>query len=284
MKTDCPLCGGRSEREFQVHGHWVLECLECSHRFAFPEDPEAHVERIYGDDYFRGGGAGYPDYLAEEPILREHGRRYAKLIARFADPGRLLDVGSAAGFLLSGFLEAGWSGCGIEPNRAMAAHARERLGLCVFEGTLDDFDGDESFDLVTLVQVLPHFVDPVRALERSASLTRSGGLCLVETWNRESWTARLSGRRWHEYSPPSVLHWFTPESVARLMARFGLHELARGRPSKKLSAAHAKSLLGYKLAPGRLGRLVGRTLDFVPDAWSLPYPAEDLFWLVCRKG
>jgi SAM-dependent methyltransferase len=240
------------------------------------------VGRVYGDDYFQGGGAGYPDYLAEAQILREHGRRYAKLMERFSKPGRILDVGAAAGFLLSGFAEAGWSGCGIEPNQSMAASARER-GLCVFPGTLEDFRDDERFDLVSLVQVLAHFVDPLRALERAASLTKVGGLWLIETWDRESWTARLSGRRWHEYSPPSVLHWFTRESVAELASRFGFREIARGRPSKKLSAAHAKSLLVYKLGQGTPGKWFASFAGLVPDRWSLPYPAEDLFWSVFRN-
>jgi SAM-dependent methyltransferase len=283
MKSTCPLCGGASSPLFRVHGYDLLECSACRHQFAALGNGETHVGRVYRDEYFQGGGAGYPDYLAEAPILKEHGRRYAKLMERFSKPGRLLDVGSAAGFILSGFVESGWSGCGVEPNASMADYAREQLGIPVFQGTLEDFRDDSAFDLVNLIQVLAHFVDPVRALERAAALTKAGGFWLIETWDRESWTARLTGRRWHEYSPPSVLHWFTPKSVAELAGRFGFREVARGRPSKKLSAAHAKSLLGYKLGPRGVGRLVERIVNFIPDAWTLPYPAEDLFWLVCRK-
>jgi SAM-dependent methyltransferase len=283
MTRPCPLCNGKSESLFESHGYWVNACGECRHRFAEVVQAQAHVERTYGDDYFRAGGAGYPDYLAEGAILRAHGRRYGELLQRFLPLGSLLDVGSAAGFVLAGFNEAGWCGRGIEPNASMSSHAREELGLRVFTGTLDDYEEDSRFDVVSLVQVLAHFVDPVRALRRAASLTGAGGYWLIETWNRQSWTARLSGRRWHEYSPPSVLHWFTPESVQHLAARFGFREVARGRPSKRLSSRHAKSLLEYKLGTGSAGKLIGPALKLFPDHLRVPYPAEDLFWMLLRK-
>src|SRR5205085_11122433 len=102
------------------------------------------------------------------------------------------------------------------------------------------------FDLVLMLQVLPHFVDPAAALQKAARLVRPGGHLLIETWDRESWTARLSGRRWHEYSPPSVLHWFSRGGVARLASAAGFEEVAIGRPSKWIAAAHTKSGLRHK--------------------------------------
>lgn len=284
MTRNCPLCGGESERLFESHGYWIRDCGECRHRFAELECRQDHVERTYDDRYFRDGAAGYPDYLAEGAILRARGRRYGELLKRYVRPGRLLDVGSAAGFVLEGFIQAGFSGYGIEPNASMAAHARETLGLRVFTGTLENYDENAHFDVLSMIQVLAHFVDPALALERAAAFTEVGGCWLIETWNRESWTARLSGRRWHEYSPPSVLHWFTPEGVGRLGARFGFVEVARGRPSKRLSSAHAKSLLEYKLGTGAAGKLLGGALRFVPDRLTLPYPAEDLFWILLRNA
>ncbi|MGH9337108.1 MAG: class I SAM-dependent methyltransferase, partial [Vicinamibacteria bacterium] len=151
MSRACPLCGGPSERLFETHGYWVSACAECCHRFTEVEHGPDHVERTYGDDYFHGGGAGYPDYLAEGAILRAHGRRYGELLTRFLPAGSLLDVGSAAGFLLAGFNEAGLRGRGIEPNASMAAYAREKLGLCVFTGTLEEYPGDLRFDVLSLI-------------------------------------------------------------------------------------------------------------------------------------
>ena len=280
----CPICNSPTRRLFVKDGYGVRGCEACDHRFAeVPSDPD-HVARVYGDDYFHGGGAGYADYLGEADLLRDRGRWYARLLARHTRPGTLLDVGAAAGFILQGFIDRGWTGKGLEPNPAMAEYARTRLGLPVETGTLEDLPPGESYDLVTLIQVLPHFVDPRRALAAAAAVTRPGGYWLIETWNRASWTAWVFGENWHEYSPPSVLHWFSPAGVQRLAGQFGFRKVARGRPAKWINGSHAKSLLRHKLGASGPAKVVSRLLAVVPDRLAIPYPAEDLFWILLRKG
>jgi SAM-dependent methyltransferase len=275
----CPICHSPSRPLFDKDGYGIRGCEACGHQFAeLAADPD-HVARVYGDDYFHGGGAGYPDYLSEASLLRERGRWYARLVRRYTRPGTLLDVGAAAGFVLQGFLDRGWHGKGIEPNLGMVEHAR-KLGLDVRTGTLEELAPGELFDLVSLIQVLPHFVEPRRALAAAAAVTRPGGYWLFETWNRDSWIARALGPSWHEYSPPSVLHWFSPGGLQRLAGQFGFRKVARGRPAKWINGGHAKSLLRHKL--GASG-LAARLLDVVPDRLAIPYPAEDLFWMLLQR-
>jgi SAM-dependent methyltransferase len=273
----CPICNSPSRALFVKDGYPVRECEVCRHRFAEVATDPGHVARVYGDDYFHGGGAGYGDYLSEGWLLRDRGRWYARLLRRYTTPGTLLDVGAAAGFILQGFLDRGWHGKGVEPNPGMAEYARTRLGLDVRTGTLEDLPPGDVFDLVSLIQVLPHFVEPRRALAAAAAVTRPGGFWLIETWNRDSWTARAFGQNWHEYSPPSVLHWFSPAGLQRLAGQFGFRKVGAGRPAKWINAGHAKSLLRHKL-----GAAAG-VLGVLPDRLALPYPAEDLFWMLLQK-
>jgi SAM-dependent methyltransferase len=277
----CPICHSPSRRLFVKDGIWVRGCEVCGHRFAELRPGPDHVARVYGDAYFHGGGAGYADYLSEGPLLRARGRWYAHLLRRYTRPGTLLDVGAAAGFVLQGFVDRGWQGVGIEPNPAMAEYARNKLGLDVRTGVLEEVPPGEAFDLVSLIQVLPHFVDPRTALAAAAAVTRPGGYWLIETWNRDSWTALAFGENWHEYSPPSVLHWFSPEGVQRLAGQFGFRRVGRGRPAKWINGGHAKSLLRHKL--GTTG-VAARVLDVIPDRMAIPYPAEDLFWMLLQKA
>jgi SAM-dependent methyltransferase len=278
--ASCPLCGAGCDVVFEVGGYPVQACRACGHRFVAVDASPQHVAAVYDDGYFTGGGAGYPDYLAEADLLRRHGQRYAQILRRHGVmPARMLDIGAAAGFVLRGFTDEGWEGVGVEPNPTMARHGRDALGIDIRTGALETVEVDGSFDLVGMIQVVAHFYDLDAAFERASALTRTGGHWLIETWNRDSLTARLLGRRWHEYSPPSVLRWFAPEDLALHLARFGLQEVARGRPSKRLNGAHAKSLLRYKLGDG----LLSRALDVVPDRVEIPYPSEDLFWALYRK-
>lgn len=282
---ECPLCRGSSRRSFEKHAISIRDCEVCEHRFAEIEAGDGHVESVYGDDYFEGGGAGYPDYLSEAGVVRRHGQRTARLLGRYMEPGSVLDVGAAAGFFLQGMADRGWRGRGIEPNESMARHGRGKLGLEIEVTSIERFqDGGRRYDLITFIQVLPHLADPRVAFQHALNATEKGGYWLIETWNRESKTARLFGESWHEYSPPSVLHWFSPESVRKLAAEFGMLRVAAGRPSKWIGAGHAKSLVQHKARDSRVWRLASGLLQVVPDGFSLPYPAEDLFWVLLRRS
>lgn len=282
--TTCPLCHAVSTTAFVKHGHAVCDCGQCGHRFAsLDREPHQHVAAVYGDDYFTGGAAGYQDYLAEAKLLTAAGGRYARRLARYTKPGRMLDVGAAAGFLLKGFVDSGWDGVGIEPNDSVASHGRKKLGLDVRTGMFESFETDRPLDLVSIIQVMAHFVDPSAAIRKVHSVLADRGLCLVETWNVRSWTARFFGRSWHEYSPPSVLHWFSPDRLRDLFQEHGFVEVARGRPQKWLDGQHAKSLLRHALPKNLPGRLIGGAAGLVPDRLPIPYPSEDLFWSLFRK-
>jgi SAM-dependent methyltransferase len=275
----CPICSRESTRLFQKHGYWIRSCKTCRHRFAEIDPGNDHIKKIYGDDYFFGGGDGYPDYLAEAELLRAHGRRYGKLLRQYMKPGLLLDVGCAAGFIMQGFQEAGWKVQGIEPNEHMAGYAQQQ-GLDVTTETLEEFHGQERFDLITMIQVLPHFYDLRLALDSAKALTKPGGYWLIETWDRDSLTARLFGEGWHEYSPPSVLHWFSSSKLTKFLASYGYKEISRGRPIKQINFNHGVSLLENKLRGTIIGKLVSGINYKTPRNMSVPYFLDDLFWAI----
>ena len=291
----CPLCSGQSQLCFEKYGYAIQACDRCGHRFLDTAElsrlhsgqahaPQNHIDRVYGDSYFHGGGAGYPNYLAEGKLLRRHGRRYARLMRRYMEPGQVLDVGAAAGFILQGLTDDGWQGEGTEPNEAMADYGRSQLQLSIHTGPLEQLKLTRRYDLVTMIQVVAHFYQLRQAFDVAAQATKPGGYWLIETWNRESWTARLLGAGWHEYSPPSVIHWFSPKDLSQLARAYGFELVAQGRPKKFINGAHAKSLLGAKLRENAWSRPFARLLGLVPDGLELPYPAEDLFWVLYRKA
>ena len=276
----CPLCQSESNFVFEAKGFPVRDCAVCRHRFAEVVAGENHTAQTYDDSYFTGGGAGYSDYLAEGEMLCKRGGDYAKILSKYTETGTMLDVGAAAGFILKGFVENGWRGIGIEPNRRMAKFGGESLNLQILNGDLENFQTGQKFNLISMIQVVAHFHNPSRAFQNAFDLLEPNGFLFVETWNRESLTARMFGKSWHEYSPPSVLQWFSREGLSRFLAEeFSFKEIAAGRPSKKISGEHAKSLLKY-----RLGEKFSPLLKIVPDRINLPYPAEDLFWAIYQKN
>jgi len=273
---NCPLCSSESFFAFEVKGVAVRDCKTCAHRFAEIEANEEHVAQVYDDSYFFGGGAGYSDYTAEADLLVERGKMYAEKLARYAKPGRILDVGAACGFTLRAFTDQGWSGIGLEPNGEMARIAKEKMDVEVIEGSLESLTLDRKFDLVTMLQVAGHFYDPRTAFKKAYDLLNVNGLLLIESWNSKSLSARILGKHWHEYSPPSVLQWFSLQGMNAFLGGFGFEKVASGRPSKKIKGSHAKSILKYRIGDNFL-------LNLIPDSLNIPYPSEDLFWAVYRR-
>ncbi|RPH41843.1 MAG: class I SAM-dependent methyltransferase [Burkholderiales bacterium] len=286
----CPICTHPARYWQTIRDHKLWDCANCGHRFAIAPQPDSHVDVVYGDHYFTGGGAGYTNYAEQSELLRKRGHYYASIAdafvpARGAETRRLVDVGAAAGFLLRGWIDKGWTGWGVEPNPSMVALAAEQ-SLDVRREAFESMAIAEAgqIDCVAMVQVLPHFVEPMRALRQAWTLLRPGGILLIEAWDRDSRIARVLGPRWHEYSPPSVLNWFTRESLSYATAQIGFEFETHRRVVRWIDAGHAKSLLAHSnQGKGALIRLVNGVASLMPNRLKIPYPGDDLFYAVYRK-
>jgi 2-polyprenyl-3-methyl-5-hydroxy-6-metoxy-1,4-benzoquinol methylase len=285
----CALCGASTTQWEVIKTIPIDECTQCRHRQARLSIDEAHVTEVYGDDYFTGGGSGYVDYLAEGPMLVKRGLKYARILNRSTPPGRLIDIGAAAGFLLEGMCQAGWTGTGVEPNDTMASQGRAR-GFDIRTGSFDGLTDEallpatghriaRNLDAITMIQVIAHLSDPAAAVAHAARLLRPGGLLLIETWDRASKAARIAGKGWHEYSPPSVVHWFTRKELDDLAHRANLTRIDTGRMPKWITAEHATSLLHHGNPTGKAAAMAKR----IPPRLALPYPGDDLFWVVYQR-
>ena len=279
------ICDGGLGFLFKINGYDILGCKSCAHRMTPIDEIETHIEKIYSEAYFFGGGKGYPNYLSEQRLLTEHGRRYGRLLKRFTGKtGILLDVGSAAGFILDGMVQEGWEGLGVEPNATMGKYARRELGLKVETGTIESFNSERKFRVICFVQVIAHLLDPKKAMLKAKNLLEPGGFILIETWNWQSLTARIFGKKWHEYSPPSVVHWFSKQSLRKLMKDLGFSLVAAGRPRKRLLLEHAKSLILQTANDTPLTSFLTPFLRSLPEHMAVPYPGEDLFWAVFKRN
>ena len=283
--STCPLCSSAATKWITIEGFSIDECCGCHHRFIAQGIGSTHIAKVYGDAYFDAGGAGYNDYLGQEKLLQSRGLMYANLVSRLTgSKGVVLDVGAAAGFLMEGWESAGWQSIGVDPNNSMAKVAIGR-GMKVHCGTFESLAiaDSNSMDCVAMVQVISHLINPIQAIEKAYALLRPGGTLLVETWNRGSVIARILGHGWHEYAPPSVLHWFTPKSM-NLAAQSKGFQLIRSRHVlRSINAGHAKSVLQYASSKSRIYSCARLMLHFVPDAVNVPYPGDDLFWSLYRK-
>lgn len=277
--TPCLVCSGPSRRFAVIRGFLLRQCEQCDLVFRRVQAlPPAELAGLFGKTYFAGTETdGYVDYLATEAALRRQARRYLSLLERArGGKGTLFDVGCAVGFLLDEARQRGWQVAGCDPSPWASRYARERLGLPIRIGAFDDEATDDAraaerdLSAVTFLNVLEHCANPARAVARAERALVSGGVVLVETWDRDSVAARLSGRRWHQWSPRRVQSWFNRSSLEALFPHRTWEWLRFGPVVRWLPLARGLEVVG---APpiGALGRIL------------LPYRLGDLVALHVRK-
>ncbi len=274
-EVGCGLCGSARHRlRFADAPYRVVQCEDCGLVYVTPRRDAEGLRALYLVDYWRSASAkdfGYTDYLRDEPLyLRTYRRRFPVVRRRFERPGRVLDVGCAAGFFLAVAKEHGWKCTGVEPSPVMARFARERYGLEVHEGSLlEQRLPAGAFDLVTFWDVVEHLPEPLPVLREARRLLAPGGTLLVETQNVASLFARLLGRRWQHYKHAEHIYHFDPRTIRRLLgdAGFDVEECRAARAGKYVSlefvverAARLHPALSRLLAPLRA---IGRRAVYV---------------------
>ena len=244
--TACLLCGRRELRrdafaawQLGLSGcHGVTQCKKCGFRFLNPRPNRAEYEQMYAD----GSGplaAAYPPangfYAQEDALrLREHLVKLRLLAQAGAGP-RLLEIGACTGVFLHEAKRHGFEVEGIEPSEKNRRAARDRYGLRLRGGSVEDHDfKPESFDVVFGSHVFEHLLDPLAVAGVIHRWLRPGGVLLIEVPNQfDSFSARR--KRWlHRVRPrsPSFLSvhhpvFFSCKTLRELANRsgFGRHRL-----------------------------------------------------------
>lgn len=223
---DCELCGsGNFMPEFEKDGYTGVRCANCGLVFINPQpDSDFLRDEVYGKDYFNAEkGYGLEDALGAGG--RESSARANRLLARLEKkipPGKLLDVGCAAGFTSAAGRDRGWDVLGIEISDYAASHAREILKIDVRTGSFTDMDlPKDHFDLVLLLDVIEHFKSPKTAFEQVHKTLRPGGKALVMTPNYDGAASKKLGAAWGLVAPEHHLYYFTPDTLSKMAEQTG---------------------------------------------------------------
>ncbi len=228
QEAACILCGDENGATRFTDGPFrVVDCPSCGLAYLTPQMVAGDLADLYQSDYWESHKArdfGYTDYRGDVDLYVRTFRRRMRLVDRFfARPGRLLDVGCAAGAFLHVAGEAGWQTQGVEVSAPIAEFARERFGLDnITVGTLDDVDAPEDgYDLITMWDVIEHLPDPQAALRKVWEMLAPSGRLILETQNVTAPFARLMGRRWQHFKQPEHLIHLNPDTAARLLGDCG---------------------------------------------------------------
>lgn len=223
----CPIEGQGSavEFKFEKNGYHIYENLNTGLLFVYPLPSQEDLNQIYKESYFERGRKYTPpggDRTTDPQLVNDV--KKLELIREHNGGKRLLDVGSAMGGFMKVASEAGYSVEGVEISRYGAEYTRTELGLPVHACSLSEATlPSNSFDVVTMWDVIEHLPDPLTCLMEVSRVLRPGGLCFITTGDVSSWYARRLGKRWHLMTPPQHLFYFTPNALKGALA---MHDMS----------------------------------------------------------
>lgn len=205
----------------------VVRCPECGLSWVNPRPGPTEIGRYYPETYSWRPDEGGPESPVHrlERWYRFHLLRFeTRQLVRGTDlkaGDAVLDVGCSSGDRLLVMKDAGLVPAGVEISPA-ADYARQRLGLDVRRGTLDEAHFETGrFRAVTLYNVMEHIHDPRPLLAEVRRILAPGGWLAIQVPNARSLQGRLFGRRWAAVDVPRDLWYWTPPLVARLLGGQG---------------------------------------------------------------
>lgn len=229
----CPVCGsptspdrgGLYDDRYGYPGTFVeLACATCGHRFLDASFTGEELRHLYTDYYPRST----LNIEKFQPHRELHGfgpwleGERASAFRWVPKNVRVLDVGCGFGQTLAYHAARGCDAHGIDADENLLRVA-ERYGLNARSGLFRAADYEpDSFDYVTLDQVIEHGLDPAELLRDVATVLRPGGTAIIATPNAAGYGARVFGDRWINWHVPYHLQHFSPRSLETLAERCGL--------------------------------------------------------------
>jgi 2-polyprenyl-3-methyl-5-hydroxy-6-metoxy-1,4-benzoquinol methylase len=184
---------------------------------------------------------------------------------------RHLDVGCALGFMLQEARSAGWDPVGVETSEFAARYAAEHTSCVVHAGTLQQARfPSESFDVVTLMDVVEHVPDPTELVDEIYRVLSPGGILFIVTPNFGSFSVSLYGLEAYGVWPDQHVVYFQPRTISALLRKVGFStviteskdvypdNLRRLLRRRRLPADGIKSAFGSRSSLVKVRNLVNR--------------------------
>jgi SAM-dependent methyltransferase len=206
------------------HEYTLYRCGECACMFFDVHEVSVDLAQLYesraNESY--AIDENY-DTFVRSPTWERQFRKINRL--RRNNVSSILDVGCGTGEFLMHF-PPGIDRQGVELSSMYAEVARKR-GLTVHQGFVEDLHFERQYDVVTCYAVMEHLVEPLGFINKLSEMLATKGILVVMIPTYESvkrWLIdSLFQSRWHMYSPPEHLNFFSRYFLDRYLSQRGFH-------------------------------------------------------------
>jgi len=278
MKSEICRCCGLEAKHFEYSAiPFTQSCDRCG-SYVYVGDMGAPVSELYSETYYTGGE--YMDYEGDAPIHSHNFQRKIDIIEKCAGAQafeRVVDVGCAYGFFLDACVKHGTrTHLGLDVGASGVAHCKQKGLNAELLSEEDPLPTQIPFSptLVTLWDTFEHLMDPAASVKQIASWQGGGGILAMSTVRSDSIVARLRGRKWRQFHPPTHLCYPTKQALSLLVESLGYEVLRHD------TFGYARAFEQYLNAVSRsLPKLVGHKFRKVPVVLNL----FDIQLIVARK-
>ena len=172
--------------------------------------------RVTASDLFRTGAHSFHEGRARYvAYLAEHIARVTR--------GPVLDVGCGVGQLLSALadLEVNATGFDLSSEAVDTARLDRRTTVLQHDANMDWPFTDESYDAVTMFDVIEHFSAYGKAIREAYRVLKPDGHLFIVTVNRSSILHWILGTKWGALRDPEHVFYFDRRSVRQALVERG---------------------------------------------------------------
>ena len=209
--------------------------------------------------------------------------RYREIVKSVKKGDKILDVGSGFGNCIELMLKKGCVVEAVEPNSLRAKFLREKLGIKVYENTLEKTEFQESsYDIVIFSQVIMHLFSLKNTIEKTRYILRPGGLLISSQMNfnsivqqtiRSPYPGRIG------LNPFTMCSWFTPASLSKILEKSEFKVIdIKFRPTGFWEFLFTEGYPG-----GLLTRFILKIMDEIIKIILMKTGTSDHFFIVAKK-
>jgi len=215
----------------------VLKCKECGLIYISPR-PKSDL--IVG---------GYTQAIDNDYVSQEKGRfvtfsQAVKQLKKLVPKGNLLDIGAASGIFVKVACDAGYNACGVEPSKWLSQYGREKYGVNIYQGIMEGAKfAENSFDIITMWDVLEHVPDPMSVLREAKRIIKPGGYLFINYPRIDDPLAKVFKRSWW-FLLSVHLYYFTPKTLKAYLSKNGFEILSHSPHIQTLAYPYLVERLG----------------------------------------
>lgn len=205
-----------STDRFDRYGQ-IVQCKNCGLVYTNPRLSTFSLKKGYAETKDQ-------EYIQEDASRGINAFLSLSTIKKFVKEGKMLDIGCATGF----FLNVGrtdFEVIGLELSPWAADFARTKFKLKIITEDLISADlENESFDIVTLIDVIEHLADPINTLKEINRILKPSGVVYLLTPNIDSISAKIMRGKWWGLRP-AHLYYFSPYTITQMLKKNGFEIL-----------------------------------------------------------